>query len=186
MKLIESIKDTFGGSKSKGGDWDEEFQEGIETEDDWEEEDIEEEEPMQEEWDSAYRFAEDMLEEDGFADMNEFIQKAIMYKVNRSPLFRDRIKSGTETMTMVTSSMQEVQSLRNEMKGKKDRNYGEMANKLRDANETINQMDKLAGKEDEIVNSVLSMGHELVGAMKSQNVERAGNVRSTMETREER
>jgi len=87
MGLLDSVKDAVAG----GSDGDEELEEQFAQELEDEKADVVEEEPdpvetteqVQQEWDTAYQFAEEMLEVDGFANMMDFTEKYMFYKVQR-------------------------------------------------------------------------------------------------------
>ena len=159
-------------NKVFGEDEDEEmdenpFDDEFEQEDNFEEEQFEEEEDEEElEWESAYAFAEDMLEADGFADMEEFILKCMMYEINKSPMYRDRIKNGVETMDMVTDSFSRMEDLRGSRQD--DMGYSEFADEVKAAREVSEELDKLGGKEDAMVQEALGIGSELVDVLKQR------------------
>lgn len=159
-----------------------EFEEGNGLEEDpFEEEEDEEEEML--EWESAYKFGEDMLEADGFADMDEFIRKAMMHKINKSPLYRDRIRHGVNTMDMVTNSIKKIDDIKGD--GSQDPNYSDFVEEVRAARELSDELDRLDGREDEIINEVIGIANEAVGVMKERSRAPAEPVETGVEQTEE-
>jgi len=159
-------------------DYSDEFDMGNEDEDDDDfEEEVEVEEQL--EWDSAYAFGEDMLEADGFASMSEFIRKSMMHKVNSSPLYRDRIRHGVQTMDMVTDSIQKIDNLKGDSGS--DPNYSEFVDEVRAARELSDELDRLDGREDEIINEVIGIANEAVGVMKERSRAPADPVETGVE-----
>lgn len=173
MGLLDKAREAFGGQ-------DNEFSGEFEdTEPELGPEPEPEPEPQVEEWDSAYQFAEEFLEEDGFADMQEFINKAMMYRVEQSPLFRDRIKSGVETMGMITSSMRDVKELKGEFSSESD--YEQFAQDIRAANQIMDELDRLGGKEEQLANEILGLGYQVVDALNTRNSPVGGGVETGIE-----
>lgn len=184
MGFIDKVKSAVGsGSDSSGGGsvGDELAAEIEEEEDGWDEDEVEDEweedEEEEQEWDTAYRFAEDILEPDGHASMKDFGKKFMFYKCARSPMYRDRIKNGSETMQMIAKSTERFEEA---MGGGDSADYGDMADKLRDANRLIDEADKVSGKEDQIVQDALGLGHELVNAIGQNAGGSPGEVNSSM------
>lgn len=177
MGLMETL---FGSKEEEEEDVD--FSDEFETETELEEDLFEEDEEDEEEelvWDSAYAFGEDMLEADGFGDMSEFIRKSMMHKVNRSPLYRDRIQHGVETMDMVTNSVERIGDLRGSRQS--DPNYSQFAEEVKAARELSDELDRLDGREDEIINEVIGIANEAVGVMKNRSQTPEGVVETGVE-----
>lgn len=161
MGFLDSVKDALGGGESSediAGEFEDEFSGGSEDTIESGIEETEEEEIL--EWDTAYRFAEDMLEEEGFSNMKEFIDKAMIYRINMSPLYRDKMESGIEMMDRISSSMERIQGIRGEENGV-DRSYSEMVEDIRAANNLIDEIDRMGGKEEEIVNELIGIGRDI-------------------------
>lgn len=191
MGLLDSAKEAvgLGGGSDNADDIAESFAEEIESEVTESEgelgddivEDVEEEE---EEWDSAYKFAEEFLEVRGFASMMDFTNKCMAYKVNQSPIYRDRISNGVETMDRITHMRDQMK----EISGEKSEgtSYEEKAKKLKGANDVIDQAQKLSGQEDAMVNEIIGLGHQFADAIANNpNVGAGGaNVNSNVESRE--
>lgn len=172
----------FGGEEEEENTFDEEFEPEEQFDDNFDEPEEEEEEEL--EWESAYKFSEEMLEADGFANMDEFIRKAMMYKINQSPLYRDRIKHGTETMNMVANSFSKIDSLKGSRQD--DMNYSEFVEEVKAAREVSEELDRLGGKEDAIVQEALGLGNEVVNVMKERAASpNTGNVETSVEHTEE-
>jgi len=155
-----------------GEEWMDEVDSEVETvEGGMEDEEYEmEAEPAEREWDSAYRFAEEYLEMRGFSSMVDFTTKCMAYKINHSPMFRDRISHGVQTMNQISSMQQQIRQMRGEDNQGTD--YEEMAKKLEGANRVIDQTQKLAGEEEAMVNDIMAMGHELIGTLGEQRQQR--------------
>lgn len=186
MGLIDTVKNALGGGEDEGGSDDiaEEFQEEIEQEESIEQEI--EEEPTEEEgagpWENAYRFAEDMLEKDGHADMMEFTKKVMFHEIETSPLYRDRIEQGVQTINQITSAKESIESLKG---GGEKPDYGQKAEELRQVNRLMDEVDKLEGKEDEIVREALNVGKDLATGLARNVGSSGGNVESSVERRDE-
>lgn len=144
-----------------------------------------EEEPEDEvmEWESAYQFAEWFLEDEGFADMTDFGEKAMMYKLERSPMYRDRIENGLSTLANINSAKQQLQELKGEDSGSKD--YEEMAKKLRSANEVIEGTRKLSGEDEMIVQQGMGLARDAIEAIGTRAQSASGNVNTSMERTDE-
>lgn len=182
MGIIDGIKDAFGvGDASSSAD---EFEDEFEIEEGMEEFDDELEGEPEEElgpWDSAYRFSEEMLEEDGFVDMQEFTRKAMFFRVSKHPRFRDRFQSGIDAMDRLSSSVEGLQSLRG---GSSDKNYGEMADKIQNANKLINEVNRMSGQEEAMVSEFVGLARDAVDAMGSRRAGGQG-IDTSMEISEE-
>jgi len=108
MGLLDNFIGGGGDDEEPDVDIDEEFGESpmgtegppIGEEGDVIDEGIDEGEEEEEEmaWDSAYDFAGWWLEDEGFANMRDFGEKAMMYRLERSDMYRDRIESGMRTL----------------------------------------------------------------------------------------
>jgi hypothetical protein len=154
-----------GGSSGDGGADDivDEFEEEegmIDGEGLLDEDADEEEEEVQEVWDSAYRFFEDFVEDDGHMDGMDFAKSAAFYEIKTSNLFRDRIQSGKNTIEMVATAKETIESVKG---AGEQKDYGQQAERLKEANELIDQVDKVSGKEDEMIQEALSIGKDLAG-----------------------
>jgi hypothetical protein len=170
MGLFETTKNFVSGVTGEQDDEEsgsagiaEGFEDDVELEEDGFDDEFEEddalEDEMDEEWDTAYRFAEDMLEPDGFANMQDFITKFMFYEVRKSPRYRDRIKNGSRTMEMVSSSMRSLDEARG---GGESTDFGEMADKLQNADAALDAAESLSGKDDVVVQQALGIGSQLV------------------------
>lgn len=181
MGLMDTI---FGSDEEDGGpDIADEFEPDEEPDEDLFDDDPVEQEEEELEWETAYKFAEDMLEADGFANMGEFTRKAMMHKINRSPLYRDRIEHGVETMNMVTDSIGRI----NELQGSRqaDADYSEFVDEVKAARELSEELDKLDGKEDQIINEVIGIANDAVGVMQQRTQQQAAPVETGVEQTEE-
>ena len=137
----------------------------------------EEEEEM--EWDSAYDFAGWWLEDEGFANMRDFGEKAMMYRLERSDMYRDRIESGMRTLAMVNDANEQLRQLKGEDTGRKD--YGEMAEKINNANEVIEGVRSLSGEDEVIVQQGMSLAQDAIAAIGSRAQSSGGSVDTDME-----
>lgn len=179
MGLTDSIKGALGMNgdgedeeSTESEEWMDEVDSEVETvEGGMGDEEYEmETEPAEQEWDSAYRFAEEYLEMRGFSSMVDFTTKCMAYKINHSPMFRDRISHGVQTMNQISSMQQQIRQMRGEDNQGTD--YEAMADKLEGANRVIDQTQKLAGEEEAMVNDIMALGHELVGTLGEQRQQR--------------
>lgn len=188
MGFIDKITDavTGGDSGSSGADdiVDEfEEEEGVIDDDGLlEDESPEEEEDVQEVWDSAYRFFEDFVEDDGHMDAMDFAKSAAFYEIKTSNLYRDRIKSGKNTIEMVATAKETIENV----KGSGEQaDYGQQAERLKEANELIDQVDKVSGKEDEMIQEALSIGKDLAGNLTRDVIRNSGEVESEVRAHDE-
>jgi len=173
---VDTMFDEGGQSGDNAGDIDEEMDFGDEPV----EEDVEDEVM---EWESAYKFAEWFLEDEGFADMTDFGEKAMMYKLERSPMYRDRIENGLSTLANINSAKQQLQELKGEDSGSKD--YEEMAKKLRSANEVIEGTRKLSGEDEMIVQQGMGLARDAIEAICTRAQSSSANVNTSMERTDE-
>lgn len=185
MGLIDNVKNAFGASGTEQEEdlsFEDEFQEPQEDEM-MEEEEIEEETV---EWDTAYQFADDFVSEVGFSGMSEFIDKAMIYRINMSPMYRDRIESGVQTMNMITSSMSEIHDVQSRFSGDKESaNYNEYVEQVRAANDLIDELDRMEGREEQIADEVMGIARDAVDAMKESKTVGGGSVDSSIGVVEE-
>jgi len=194
MGLWSKTKEAMGmgdGGKSESDEMAEDWIDEVESEVDESDEALGEEpevetEQVEEEWDSAYKFAEEFLKMRGFASMTDFANKCMAMKINQSPLYRDRISNGVDTMNRITTMQEQMAQIGGG--NQKQTSYKEQADKLKGANEVINQADKLSGKEDAMVNEAMSLGHELVDAIAQGKVGggRGSDVDSSVSKTDER
>lgn len=184
MGLLDKAKEALGG----GGGSSDDIADGFDEEFEEEEDEFEEEEDFEEEvreWETAYQFSDDILQQMGFDGIGEFIDKSMMYRIDQSPMYRDRIQSGLNTMNQVTHSMREMNEVRDELGGDGSVDYKEYAEQVRGANELINEMDRLEGKEEQMANEIIGIARDAVDAM-GEGKTSTGNVNSSMGVREER
>jgi len=135
------------------------------------------------EWESAYKFAEWFLEDEGFADMVDFGEKAMMYKLERSPMYRDRIESGLETLANINSAKKQLQEIRGQDTGERD--YSQMAEKLENANKVIEGTRKLSGEDEMIVQQGMGLARDAIEAIGSRAQTSSTNVDTSMERTDE-
>lgn len=182
MGIGDRIREFVSGEET-GETFDDEFEDFEEGGGDPIEEETSQE--VVEEWETCYAFCEDVLEEMGFSDVREFIDKAMIYRIDQSPLYRDRIESGVQTMDSITSSMERIHGMREDVGGEgTETDYEEMADQVRGANQLMDQMDRLGGKEEQIVDEMIGVAHDFVDAWK-QNSGEGGSVRTGVEVSEE-
>lgn len=147
-------------------EWETELDEDVE--DGFEEDEAEEEEQSQE-WDNPYDFSGDVLEQDGFASMKDFGDKVMFLECSRSPLFRDRIQQGAETINTVSKTVEQIRNISGEGSG---RDYGELAETLSDMDKAIEAAESLSGKDDMMMQQAMSIGSDFVDALgKRQSVQ---------------
>lgn len=169
MGLFQSVRDAVTGSDSinEPSDFEDEF-EGVD-ENDMEGLDGPDEEPEPEpdpEWETAYQFCDDVIGEVGFVDIQEFVGKAMVYRIERSPMYRDRIESGVQTMDMITQSMENIHSMQGRFDGdENNKDYNKYVEEVRAANDLIDELDRMDGKEEQIANEVITIARDAVDAM---------------------
>lgn len=186
MGILDKAKSLVsGGGDSKSEDIAEGFEEEFDEESveiEGEEDEVEEE--MVEEWDSAYQFSDEALKELGFDGVSEFADKAMVSRIERSPLYRDRIESGIRTMNQITDSMTRIQEVRKELGADGSVDYSEYAEQVRGANNLINEIDRLSGREEQMANEIIGVAKDAVNAYATQSRNRR-EVNSTMGVSEE-
>lgn len=161
----------------------------IEAPDDSIEDDLSEPEPEPEHeeepgpWDSAYDFADWWLEDEGFADMTDFGEKAIMYKLQRSPMFRDRIQTGLETLSSVRKAKENLEGIRGNDTSATD--YGELADKVEDADRLISGVRSLSGEDEMVVQQGLGLAREAIQAIGNRTAQGTGSVDTETEVVDE-
>jgi hypothetical protein len=191
MGMLDRLN-PFSKSSDETVDIDEDFQvnEGESIDDTIEEELTEEEvtevdeeaEPdIPEEWDSAYQFAEWYLQDEGFADMVDFGEKAMMYKLERSPMFRDRIESGLNTLGAIREARDNLKAIRGE--DSENSNYGELADKVEDADRLISGIRSLSGEDEMMVQQGMGLAQEAIQAIASRGGGGGGDGGVSTETR---
>jgi len=195
MGLLDNFIGGGGDDEEPDVDIDEEFGESpmgtegppIGEEGDVIDEGIDEGEEEEEEmaWDSAYDFAGWWLEDEGFANMRDFGEKAMMYRLERSDMYRDRIESGMRTLSMVNEANHQLRELRG--KGSSDRDYEEMAAKIRNANEVIEGVRSLSGEDEVIVQQGMSLARDAISAIGQSAVSgNGGKVDTSMKRTEDK
>jgi len=195
MGLLSKTKEMFGGGGKEEPeddmDIDDMFDEGESIDEGGEEEqseadeiveEAEEEADEQMEWESAYDFAEWWLEDEGFADLQDFGEKAMMMKLEQSPMYRDRIETGVNTLATINEAKQHLQQLKGQDGGNSD--YGEMADKLEDADRVIQSVRSLSGEDEMVVQQGMGLAKSAIEAIGGRVSSGGGNVESSM-TREE-
>jgi len=191
MGIFDTVKSAVSGDSDgeKKGDvtFEDEFQkEEIEEMEEEAETEPEPEEEVQQEWETAYQFCDEAISEAGFVDLQEFIEKAMIYRIERSTMYRDRIESGIQTMDMITSSMESIHSMRGEFQQEDEgSDYGEYAEQVRAANDLIDEIDRMEGKEEEMAQEVISIAKDAVDAMGETSRNQSRNVDSSMNIVEE-
>ena len=144
-----------------------------------EEEPEEEEEDEVMEWESAYDFAEWWLEEEGFASLHEFGEKAMMMRLQNSPMYRDRIETGLNTLQTINEAKQHMEQIKGE--DNSDRDYSQMADKIEDANRLIEGTRSLSGEDEMIVQQGMGLARSAIEAIGGTVEKTTGNVDSKME-----
>jgi hypothetical protein len=194
MGMFEKAKNFVTGGSSEpdfgGVDVDDEFNDAVGGEGSEEQEQESESEPEPEPdegpgpWDSAYDFAWWYLEPEGFASMEEFGEKAMMLKLQNSPMFRDRIETGMETLQMVNQAKQQFDEIQGKDKGSHD--YEQMADKLENANRVIDGMKSLNGEEEMMVQEGMSLARDAIEAIGNRASGGTGSNVDTSMTRSDR
>lgn len=167
-------------------DWIDDVDSEVEQSDEeMEPESVEPEEPEVREWDSAYKFAEDYLEVRGFASMTDFANKCMAYKIDQSPMYRDRVANGVDTMNRISSMKEQLASVQGG--NEQGKGMAQKAEELKQANEVIDQAQKLSGQEDAMVRDMIGLGEDLVNTMaeRSKRSTNNSNVDSNVNKRNE-
>jgi len=142
-------------------------------------EQIDETEDVPQEWESAYKFAEWYLEDEGFADMIDFGEKAMMHKMQGSPMFRDRIQSGLGMVTSIREAKDNIEQIRGNDTGASD--YGELADKVEDADRLISGIRSLSGEDEMLVQQGMGLAQEAISAFAERGAGSVGDA--NVETR---
>lgn len=137
----------------------EEFEEVEDEEEDGEFEEVDEEDDMLE-WDTAYQCADDLIQEKGFTDVNEFISKAMAWRVKNSPMYRDRFETGAQTAQMIEQTASSIENIGSSGDGEVD--YGEMADQLEDANRFVEEVESFADEEGKMARDILSTANRAI------------------------
>lgn len=170
MGLLNKAKQAITGSDSGTGNEElDEILEDIEDEVEEEEDDVVVEDEIEVddepetneteamEWDSAYAFAEEFLEPRGFSDGKDFAAKVMMHEIEKSPLYRDRIKTGVNTINQITQATEQLREVRG---GSEGMDLEGMATKVESANKVIREVESLEGKEDKMYQEIMGLGHK--------------------------
>lgn len=189
MGLLDSIKDAVSGGSGPDD------MEGIDSEfgtaidetdepigDEFEDVDVEEEDEEPGPWENAYRFSEYMLEPHGFTSMKDFGEKAMMHRISRSPMFRNRIQSGLQTLNMIEDAVDSVRNIKDEGGSK---SWEEKANELRAANDVMSEVKTLSGEEEQLINSGFVLARDLVDAIGDRGVRSGRDVSTGIEETQE-
>lgn len=179
MGILDKAKEALGGGgKAEEQSFEDEFEDSS-FDEEFEQEQEETEPEPEPEWDTAYQFADDVIEEVGFVGLKEFIDKAMIYRVNMSPMYRDKIQSGVQTMDMISSSMSNIHELQGEFDSEERQDYKHYADEVRAANNLIDELDRMEGKEEEMANEIIGIARDFVEGMNSGGVSK-GSVDNTM------
>lgn len=182
MGIMDSLKSLTGGGGDSSEDIADDFEDEFEEGDEWDDE-FEEGGGEVLEWETGYQFAEDMLQEEGFSGMKEFIDHAMMMKIKQSPMYRNRIESGLNAMNMITGSFKDVSELQGQFGS--DRSYQEFADDIQAANNIINELDKMAGEEERMVNEIVGTAQMLAQGLIDQSKKGKSSPSSVEVTDEE-
>jgi len=184
MGLLSKIKDTVtgGGEQEIEEEWegaDEEWEDG---EDEWEDDDEwEDEETEVETWDTYYQFADDALQMRGFAGCNEFVKKAMIFKINRDPANRDRIKTGRQTMQMVGDTMEIIEGISDD--GEDD--WETKAEKLENAARVKSAIEDFQNKEEQMVRDIMGVARDAIDTYADRAPQQVGDVDTSTKRRDE-
>jgi tRNA uridine 5-carbamoylmethylation protein Kti12 len=138
--------------------------EGEELGDEDFEEDVDQDPELDETWDSAYMFVGDMVTKAGFTDMVDFIDHAMYHEIEKSPMYRDRIQSGVQTMNQISTVKQEMQ----QVSGESGMDLESRAETLSNANQVISEVEKLKGEDEQFMREVTGLAREYANLWKNQ------------------
>jgi len=142
-------------------------------------------EPAEPEWDTAYQFADDAVQQMGFASLQEFASKAMIMRVEKSPLYRDRIESGVQTMGMITESMERVSDMRSRFDGDDQSDgYRQYVEEVKAANDLIDELDRMEGKEEQMAQEIIGTAQQAIQTYANKSGQSTGSVNANMGTRE--
>lgn len=133
-------------------------------------------------WDSAYDFCVWALEPHGFPDGRSIAAKSMMWHLERSNMYRDRIESGMNAVDSVTSSLEGIKELRGG--DDEDKDYEKLADELEAADRVIGAVEGLSGKDDMITQQMLSVGQSLADGLARQVSPDTGDIDSNVRQRE--
>jgi hypothetical protein len=108
---------------------------------------------MEQEWDSAYDFIGGHITQAGFADMVDFIEHAMYEEIERSPMYRDRIQNGLQTVNQVGDLKETLSRVR----GDSSMNLDEKAEQVESANKLIDQIGSLQGEDEQMVREITGL-----------------------------
>lgn len=177
MGIIDKVKDATGIGKSKSEKlaeqegWGEdviEEDEGVTEDIDFEEDEEEEENDLDKTWDSEYDFVADHVTKAGFTDMVDFIDHAMFHEINKSPLYRDRIEHGVNTMNRISNVKEQM----DQVQGGGSMDIEDKVNKVRSANQLIDEVSKLEGEDEQFMREVVGLGKEYADILRQRTAER--------------
>lgn len=181
MGLISKAKSyvTGGGSESDdlGKEFEDEINEASDIEVDPDPQPEPEPEPAEEEWDTCWQFCGDMLEPEGFASMMDFTRKAMFYEIQSSPMYRNRLENGMKTI----QNVKEAKKALDEISGADGSMDPEsQAERIRGINKLNEELDRLEGKEEQMIDDAMQLGYEALDAFKTKRVTQTGDVDASM------
>lgn len=141
-----------------------------------------EEDDISLEWETGYQAAEELLMEEGFGSMKEFIDHAMMLRIKQSPMYRNRIESGAQTMSMITESFRGVSELQSQFSS--DRAYQDFAEDIKAANDIISELDKMEGQDERMANEIIGTAQMLAKGLIDNRSRRRG-IESSVELTDE-
>lgn len=157
MGLIDKAKSAIGMGDGSSDDiaaeegWGDEVEDVSEGEmGDTELEGEEDSVDMDQEWDSAYDFVGDHITQAGFVDMVDFIEHAMYSEVEKSPMYRDRIQNGLQTVNQV-GDLKETLS---RVQGGNEMNLQKKATQVENANKLIDEIGSLQGEDEQMVREI--------------------------------
>lgn len=144
----------------EGDEFFEEFEEEFEESEEFEE-DI-----AVAEWENAYEFTKDALSRAyGFSDMSEFVAKAMIYRINNSERYRDRIAIGRETMDMITDTVDMAQGIG----GGGPTDWEDAVDQLKGVKEVKDVMDDMVDKEELMLYDMLDIARDGIDIFKARS-----------------
>lgn len=181
MGLINDLKNKVTGGGSSSDDLGKEFEDEIggPSDVDVDPEPAPEPEPEQAEetWDTCWQFCGDMLEPEGFASMMDFTRKAMFHEIQKSPMYRNRLQNGMQTIENVKQAKQALDEIKG---GNGSLNPEEQAERIRAINKLNDELDRLEGKEEQMIDDAMQLGYEALDAFKERKVRPSSNVDASM------
>jgi len=179
MGMIQKLKSAFS-IETREQPKEPEFTRESEEEPEEPEPEPEEEEPS---WDTAYRMVDEVSQERGFSGLDEAIAKSMSMTVRESGMFRDRIESGRRTIESVSGAVSKLEDVRGS--GESLTEYGEIANRLDEAADLVDSVEKFTDSEEMMVRRGMHLADKAIDTFKETQKSGVGGGVKTKTTESE-